>query len=64
MIAGVPEFTKLSLAFAYGKDSAALKENRVAGVQVSPEVPSFVVQCDAHTGPVTASNLSSGTADR
>eukprot|EP00752_Nemacystus_decipiens_P003765 g3466.t1 len=32
-IAGVPEFTKLSLAFAYGKDSSALKENRVAGVQ-------------------------------
>nr|AIT70204.1 aspartate aminotransferase [Punctaria latifolia] len=32
-IAGVPEFTKLSLAFAYGKDSPALKENRVAGVQ-------------------------------
>ena len=33
---GVPEFTKLSLAFAYGKDSSALKENRVAGVQVKP----------------------------
>nr|AIT70222.1 aspartate aminotransferase [Scytosiphon lomentaria] len=32
-IAGIPEFTKLSLAFAYGKDSPALKENRVAGVQ-------------------------------
>nr|AIT70242.1 aspartate aminotransferase [Petalonia fascia] len=32
-IAGTPEFTKLSLAFAYGKDSPALKENRVAGVQ-------------------------------
>nr|AIT70215.1 aspartate aminotransferase [Desmarestia viridis] len=32
-IAGVPEFTKLSLAFAYGKDSSALKENRVAAVQ-------------------------------
>nr|AIT70230.1 aspartate aminotransferase [Colpomenia sinuosa] len=32
-IAGIPEFTNLSLAFAYGKDSPALKENRVAGVQ-------------------------------
>lgn len=32
-IAGVPDFTNLSLAFAYGKDSPALKENRVAGVQ-------------------------------
>eukprot|EP00904_Undaria_pinnatifida_P001839 jgi/Undpi1/11656/HiC_scaffold_36.g13951.m1 len=32
-IAGVPEFTKLSLAFAYGKHSTALKENRVTGVQ-------------------------------
>lgn len=34
MDTGVPDFTNLSLAFAYGKDSQALKENRVAGVQV------------------------------
>ena len=33
-VVGVPEFTKLSLAFAYGKHSTALKENRVTGVQV------------------------------
>nr|AIT70223.1 aspartate aminotransferase [Sargassum muticum]AIT70224.1 aspartate aminotransferase [Sargassum muticum] len=32
-IVGLPEFTKLSLAFAYGKDSQALKENRIAGIQ-------------------------------
>ncbi|CAM9779533.1 unnamed protein product [Ascophyllum nodosum] len=32
-IAGLPEFTKLSMAFAYGKDSQALKDNRIAGVQ-------------------------------
>ena len=31
---GLPEFTKLSMAFAYGKDSQALKDNRIAGVQV------------------------------
>lgn len=43
MVAGVPEFTRLSLAFAYGKDSPALKENRVAGVQVNPEVS--LVRC-------------------
>ena len=32
-IAGVPEFVPVSLEFALGKDSAALKENRVAAVQ-------------------------------
>ncbi|CAM9380628.1 unnamed protein product, partial [Discosporangium mesarthrocarpum] len=30
---GVPEFTELSLKFAYGQDSMPLKEGRVAGVQ-------------------------------
>lgn len=34
VLLGLPEFTKLSLAFAYGKDSQALKENRIAGIQV------------------------------
>ena len=33
-VTGVPEFTDLALRFAYGKDSAALKEGRIAGVQV------------------------------
>nr|CCA21967.1 unnamed protein product [Albugo laibachii Nc14] len=32
-IAGIQEFVKLSLQFAYGKDSAPLAEKRVAGVQ-------------------------------
>ena len=32
-IAGIAPFVKLSLEFAYGKDSAALAEGRVAGVQ-------------------------------
>ncbi|KAG5186051.1 aspartate aminotransferase [Tribonema minus] len=32
-IAGVPNFVKLSLEFAYGTDSQALKDKRVAGVQ-------------------------------
>lgn len=33
-IAGLKSFVDLSLEFAYGKDSPALKEGRVAGVQV------------------------------
>mmetsp|Transcript_8579 Transcript_8579/g.9765 ORF Transcript_8579/g.9765 Transcript_8579/m.9765 type:complete len:425 (-) Transcript_8579:1364-2638(-) len=32
-IAGLPGFIKLSLEFAYGTESAALKEGRIAGVQ-------------------------------
>ena len=32
-IAGIAPFVKLSLEFAYGKDSTALSEGRVAGVQ-------------------------------
>ncbi len=32
-IAGLPGFVKLSLEFAYGSDSAALKDKRVAGLQ-------------------------------
>lgn len=32
-IAGVKEFVKLSLDFAYGKESSALAEQRIAGVQ-------------------------------
>ena len=32
-IAGLPEFVGLSLEFAYGKGSSALKDKRVAGVQ-------------------------------
>ena len=32
---GINEYVKLSLEFAYGPDCAALKEKRVAGVQVS-----------------------------
>nr|AIT70228.1 aspartate aminotransferase [Dictyopteris undulata] len=32
-IVGLPDFTKLSLAFAYGKNADVLKERRVAGVQ-------------------------------
>lgn len=33
-ISGVKEFVDLSLQFVYGKDSKALKEKRVAGIQV------------------------------
>ena len=32
-IAGFPEFVKASLAFAYGEDSPAVLEDRIAGVQ-------------------------------
>lgn len=33
VIAGSPEFTKLSSQFAYGADSVPLKENRICAVQ-------------------------------
>lgn len=33
-IAGLKDFVDLSLKFAYGDDSKALQEKRVAGVQV------------------------------
>lgn len=48
MFEGVPEFTKLSLAFAYGKDSSALKENRVAGVQVRAPDSLTTLPCFDH----------------
>ncbi len=31
---GIPEFTKLALEFAYGSDSPALVDGRIAAVQV------------------------------
>ena len=63
-ITGVPEFTKLSLAFAYGKDSPALKENRVAGVQVNCFACSLcrVMRDVVDTGLSPAAMPSSGTA--